>query len=162
MYVCSAPVRMQAAGQLRWYATEDILQYVYRLRNYLIQSPGKLSPTFISTHRLNPIDTSFLFDGDKRFPAQTVYICEAIGGWNDMFQRLRLLTSIIVHNNRLLRGYSNITTQGVAEMTLLRIIDEIIQAYEAAEGFIDRDAFEERYELEWQDQNNNNDDDDES
>ncbi|KAI8099176.1 uncharacterized protein BX664DRAFT_250967, partial [Halteromyces radiatus] len=141
--------RMQAAGQLRWYATEDILQYVYRLRNYLLETPGKLSPTFISTHRLNPIDTTFLFDGDQRFPAQTAYICEAIGGWNDLLQRLQLLTSLAIHNNRLLRGYSSITTQGDAEMILLRVIDEIIQAFEAGEGFIDRDAFEERYELVW-------------
>ncbi|KAI8341321.1 hypothetical protein BC941DRAFT_347068 [Chlamydoabsidia padenii] len=142
----SPSFRMEMAKQLNWYLASDVLKYVYQLRNYVLQTPGKLSQVYLPT--LKPYDKTKLFL--DRFPSDQHFICEGIGDWNDMIQRIQLLTSIITNTNRALRGYQGINTRGEAETALLGGIDDIIQAYESAQSFIDQETFEERYELTWE------------
>jgi hypothetical protein len=140
--------RLDTAKDLNWYLASDVLKYVYQLRNYILKTPGKLSPVYVPT--LKPYDKHKLFQ--HRFPGGQYFICEGIGDWNYHLQRIQLLTSIVTNTNRILRGYEDINTIGEAETALLGGISQVIQAYESAESLIDQVTFEERYELTWSEQ----------
>lgn len=141
----STSTRIHRAKDLNWYLASDVLKYVHELRNYILQTPGKLSPVYAPT--LKPYDKLKLFQ--HRFPSDQYFICEGIGDWNHHLQRIQLLTSVVTNTNRILRGYEDINTVGEAETALLGGIAQVIQEYESVESLIDQAVFEDRYELTW-------------
>ncbi|SAM02673.1 hypothetical protein [Absidia glauca] len=143
MYV-DGSLRLDTAKHLRWYRVKDVLAYLHQVRAYLLHSDMFQLPSLRPA--APPVSNSA-----KRFPSNTVYICEGIGEWNSRLQKMQHLTSVLVHPHRLSKGYHQSRSLGNAELLLLRLINASLLAYEAADSFVDRALFENRYSMVWVD-----------
>ncbi|KAI8335773.1 hypothetical protein BC941DRAFT_480492 [Chlamydoabsidia padenii] len=151
MYIEGVP-RLKAANELRWYLAKDVLDYLHQLRLSLFQTAStNYSTNYLPQLELDGTANQPLFNSDKRFPDTIVCICEGIGEWNTRLQEIQHLTSIMTRHQQIPRGYQHIGSLGNVELLLLRQINECLMAYEAAESFVDRNRFEDRYGLVWED-----------
>ncbi|ORZ01399.1 hypothetical protein BCR43DRAFT_542332 [Syncephalastrum racemosum] len=133
--------RADMVSALRWYKLEDIITHVHVLREWIMnadveqQPPPRLSPSPPVCRR-------------RRF-SESAYVCEAVGGWGLRLDRLALSLLLIYEPARLGRGYPNTATPGEGEVAVLETIDDILKAAETYEDVFTRDAFEDRYDLDW-------------
>ncbi|ORZ22155.1 hypothetical protein BCR42DRAFT_388367 [Absidia repens] len=144
MYIIPSPT-MTVIGNLQWYLTSDILQYIHQLRNDVLN--GQQIP--IQHLRVNSTSTTMIFSAHQRFPEAKTYVCEGIGFWNKRLQLLQFYASKLTHQSHCSTNPPDTTSADDVEHLLFRIIDGSLQAYEDAEDFIDRQTFEDRYGLRW-------------
>ncbi|KAK4511554.1 uncharacterized protein ATC70_012769 [Mucor velutinosus] len=158
---------------IRWYRVGAVVEYLHELRRYIICTPGKLSSTYMPMLQK---EYSQVYDGEQdalseghamaqqnnertqglpakesqRFPAHEVYICEAIGDWGLMLDRLALMSSIMVNTNRLERRYPHVDTAGGLEEQGMVMIHKLMRMIVERVDFVNRQQFEARYDLNWQ------------
>lgn len=87
---------------------------------------------------------------NQRFPSDGIYICEAIGEWGLKLDRLALMSNIMVNTNRLERRYPHVDTAGELEERGMVLIHELMRMIVDRVDFINRQTFETRYNLKWQ------------
>ncbi|CAO3633303.1 unnamed protein product [Cunninghamella blakesleeana] len=140
--------QVKLAKSFRWYKVDTITAVLQNLRNIIIDTPGK-----ISIHYKCPIEpTQCLFDKDRRFPNDGIYICDGIGDLMGKLDVLSLTYSLISYPNRLERQYWDIESQGEAEIFLLSQINQFLNLIEQSKDTFDRQYFEQYYVLEWSEQ----------
>ena len=134
-------------GHLRWYRTVDLITFVHEVCEFVLRTIGRLSEAYAPKliHRLCPAQANV------RFPHDQLYICEGVGGWSYRINTLLLSLSIVLHPNKLQRRYPEVDTLGDAEMALLASAAEVVGSIERLQDVIDRDSFEQRYEIHWTD-----------
>jgi hypothetical protein len=86
---------------------------------------------------------------DSRFPSDSSYICEAIGDWSLRLDKLALAANVMVNTNRLERKYRDFDTAGDVELYAIVSINQLLQMIHDHVSFINRDVFEQRYGLQW-------------
>ncbi|KAI9486518.1 MAG: hypothetical protein EXX96DRAFT_549360 [Benjaminiella poitrasii] len=168
MYVNWEEKAIQAIETLRWYRVSEVIKYLHDLRTFVIDTPGKYSPTYLpqlykiinsnkseeneneenvdnNTISLN----SFKLPASKtsRFANDTYWLCEAIGDWSLKLDILALTANVMINANRLERSYPDFTTAGDTEYHAIYLINEVLRLIE--KEAIDQRRFEEKYGLTW-------------
>ncbi|KAI9251895.1 hypothetical protein BDA99DRAFT_425746, partial [Phascolomyces articulosus] len=132
-------------NHLRWYRTADLITFVHQVCEFVIRSIGRMSEAYAP----NLIQSECPARPNVRFPQNDLYICEGVGGWSYRINTLLLALSIVLHPNKLHRGYPEVETPGDAEMALLASAADVIGSIERLQDIIDRNTFEQRYEIQW-------------
>ncbi|ORZ01484.1 hypothetical protein BCR43DRAFT_512353 [Syncephalastrum racemosum] len=141
------PARAQVVSLMRWYNLTALVNYLHALQDFITRTIGKLSETYAPVLDLSTCPAS----EHTRFPADTIYYCEAVGHISSQLSVLELVRSAILHGNRFQRGYPFGDTQGQAEIHMLERIGTLLAAIEQLDDKMDRQTFEERYGLQWAD-----------
>ncbi|KAI8388258.1 uncharacterized protein BYT42DRAFT_559486 [Radiomyces spectabilis] len=137
--------RVEHACTLYWYRVRDVLSYLHELRLYILDSPGKLSSTYIP--RLVPIPCPAT--RTTRFPDQGAYICEGFGHWNENIDHLTLFVSVMVYPHKLERVYGDLRSQGDLEIMVFQYMNDILRSLEMFHDVFTRESFERHYDLTW-------------
>ncbi|ORE06209.1 hypothetical protein BCV72DRAFT_228662 [Rhizopus microsporus var. microsporus] len=134
---------------LKWYRVDTIASFLHELRQYIINTPGKFSATYLPKPPKSELPASV----NERFPGAEGWLCEAIGDWNAKFDCLLLAANVMVNVNRLDRKYPEYKTAGDAEYYCILSINELLHMIASPElgEVIKQSAFEQRYALEWYD-----------
>ncbi|KAI8092183.1 uncharacterized protein B0P05DRAFT_525134 [Gilbertella persicaria] len=85
----------------------------------------------------------------RRFPAKQEYLCEAIGEWGIIKDKLELVADVLCHPNRINRNYPKFDTQGEAEEYAFELVNQLLQKIENRKDVVNQSIFEERYGLKW-------------
>lgn len=154
----------------------EVVQYLHDLSRFIVCTPGKMSTSYLPMLQQEyaqvfraqepdaPSQGLAMIQQDtqdlpakenQRFPSNQVYICEAIGEWGLKLDRLALMSSIMVNTNRLERRYSDVDTAGELEERGMLMIHELMRMIVDRVDFIDRQKFETRYDLSWQQEEHN-------
>ncbi|KAI9310938.1 hypothetical protein BX666DRAFT_2032430 [Dichotomocladium elegans] len=140
--------RVEVVTRLRWYEVEQLIQFAERQRQRLFNENWQALSVIASSDC--PVARN------SRFPRDKIYICEGIGHWGYIIDRLKLNFCILrFPDQRLERHYPDIETIGDAELVALEGIHEILGNIADNHSLIDRQFFEERYRIQWTSNNGN-------
>lgn len=153
MYTNWEEQALDSLAAIKWYPVTEVVAYLNSLRQYLINTPGKLSRSYIPMLDRGTDEETYIqvlpAKKNQRFPPNTFYICEAIGDWGLKLDNIALLTNIMINTNRLERKYPNINSPGDLEDRAFTLMHDLIRMLQDRTYFINRQKFEERYGLNW-------------
>lgn len=153
MYTNWEEQALDSLTAIKWYPVAVVVDYLNSLRQYLINTPGKISDSYIpmlGSGTEEETDIQVLpANKNQRFPPDIFYICEAIGDWGLKLDNIALLTNIMINTNRLERKYPNINTPGDLEDRAFTLMHDLMRMLQNRTHFINRQKFEARYDLSW-------------
>jgi hypothetical protein len=153
MYTNWEEQALDSLTAIKWYPVTVVVDYLNSLRRYLINTPGKISDSYIpmlGSGIEEETDMQVLpAKKNQRFPPNTFYICEAIGSWGLKLDNIALLTNIMINTNRLERKYPNINSPGDLEDRAFTLMHNLMRMIQDRTHFINRSKFEARYNLSW-------------
>ncbi|CAO3626051.1 unnamed protein product [Cunninghamella echinulata] len=133
------------AHYLNWYDLEEILDYIHAYQEYILDE--EYSPYGITPKLPEPIG---ICDINRRFPNEGFYVTDHIGPWTRYMQELKIAYNTSYNRRKFLLEPPHNRLNDEVD-AFLTAINNLLAWAESGIGIFDRQKFEYRYDLKWED-----------